>query len=65
MTKKRERARNKQGRYVGDDKNTAGLNEAYKYTWWERAKWRVFYDPEASLLVEIKKFFRWIVSPKI
>ena len=64
MTKKRERARDDLGRYVGDDDSTAGINEAYEYTWWEKVKWRVLYDPDASILAEMKKFIRWIFAPR-
>jgi hypothetical protein len=63
MNKKRTRSRDDVGRYVGDDKNTPVINEAYKYSKWERFKWRwLFVHPDTKLSTEIKNFIKWVFN---
>jgi hypothetical protein len=65
MTKRRKRARNELGQYVGDDKKTPVINEAYQYTWWERVKWGFFMiHPDRNFFKEFKKFVVWVFRGK-
>jgi hypothetical protein len=65
MTKPRKRARNEAGQFVGDDKNTPVINEAYQYTWWERVKWGFFMiHPDKGFFKELKRYVRWVFRAK-
>jgi hypothetical protein len=65
MKDRRKRARNELGQYVGDDKGTPVINEAYEYTWWERVKWGFFMiHPDKSFWKEFRRYIRWVFRAK-
>lgn len=65
MTKQRKRARDEHGRFIGDDPNTPGINEAYKYTRWEKFKYEFFMiDPDKSIWKELRDFVKWVFYVK-
>jgi hypothetical protein len=65
MTKKRKRARDEKGRFIGDDLTTPGINEAYEYTRWEKFKWGVLIiDPDKGIWKELREFTKWVFGAR-
>ena len=58
MTKKR--ARNDKGHFVGDDKSTPYLNEAYENSLRDKIRQFLWIPPNESVLGYLGKFLKWI-----
>lgn len=56
----RKRARNDKGHFVGDDKSTPYLNEAYEVTFGEKVRQFFWIPPNETVLGYLGRFVKWI-----